>query len=56
MEKVVLKFFTMDNGEPFVMIDGASKMQGLHAINLAIKMMYELFKGTRFLLVLDEYG
>jgi hypothetical protein len=56
MALVVWKYYTMDNGEQFVMIIGIQMMLRLYVVNLDIKMLLELFKEVRFLVVPDRYG
>ena len=56
MVLVVLKYYIMDNGEQSVIMDGIKEMLELYVVNLVIKMLLELFRGTRFLQVQDKYG
>ena len=56
MELDGLRYCTMDSGEQFVVMDGIQEMLRLHVVSLGFQVPLMLFRGVRFLLVLDESG
>jgi hypothetical protein len=50
------RYFTKDNGEPFVKIHGVLKMPKLHVVNLVTWMLSKFSQAAWFMMAQDKSG